>query len=100
MNPDIMAGISSVLTSPMTLLFILIGFAARKLRVMQDGVELWAYEGEQKVSEDENRMTGLSVGESTLIAVEYVLRSDSPVTCEYHEFGSSDPEIGAVYPCE
>lgn len=70
------------------------------LRVMQDGVELWAYEGEQQVSEDENRMTGLAVGESTLVALEYVLRSDSPVTCEYHEFASSDPEIAAVYPCE
>ncbi len=70
---------------------------APELRVMQDGIELWPYEGDVRVPEDDNVQAAVSPDETVRVAREYVLLSLSPVTCEFHDFGMSKPEIAAVY---
>ena len=71
---------------------------ASDLRVMQDGVELWGYEGDVRVPEDDNVQATVKPDETVRVAREYVLISDSPVTCEFHDFGMSKAELAAIYP--
>ena len=71
---------------------------ASDLRVMQDGIELWKYQGDIRVAEDDNVERRLQPNETVTVAQEFVLRSDSPVTFEFHDFGMSKPVIAVIYP--
>lgn len=65
-------------------------------RAMQDGIELEAYKDDITVPEDDNRTAQLDYEESIDIAVEYVLRSSSPVAFEYYIWTTDAAEVGAV----
>lgn len=67
-------------------------------RAMQDGIRLVDYAGAETVPEDGNRMAQIDYDESIDVALEFVLRSDSPVAFEFYDWGTNKPLVGAVLP--